>query len=158
MGKYLLVKAREAKTETGLQPPPRSTPSSTPQSSHWTQSQITDDTWVDSSGKLHYGTMPTTVSADTYWSILDMTKDLLDPTNLLKNSSLPTLKFNDFVMRPGQAPVSFSGGDTLVGMKNMAGMKPSVTIGSINISGFSGDTNELVDKLTTAIKRELNTL
>ena len=62
--------------------------------------------------------------------------------------------FDDFVMRPGQAPISFSKDDTLIGVKG--GLGTNVTIGSINVSGFSGDANDLARRITLEIKRELN--
>jgi len=65
-------------------------------------------------------------------------------------------QFNDFVMRPGQKPISFSSQDTLVGFK---GDLPSgeINIQSIIINGVSGDANNFAAEFARELKRQLKT-
>ena len=63
---------------------------------------------------------------------------------------------NDFVMRPGQKPVPFSSGDTIIGTK---GGLPTgdVNINSLTLNGASGDPQEFVEIFTKELRRQMRT-
>ena len=65
--------------------------------------------------------------------------------------------FNDFVMRPGSEPVSFSPDDTIVGVKDINGLGGGVTIGNITINGATGDAGDFAYKFAEELRRELKT-
>lgn len=62
-----------------------------------------------------------------------------------------TTRMNDFVMRPGQGPVSFSKDDTLIGVKDVNTLGNGVTINIENVYGINPS------QLSVALKKELST-
>lgn len=62
--------------------------------------------------------------------------------------------FGDFIMRPGQEPVAFSSGDTVIGTKNPEGGKIEINM-PINIQGQSGLTQGQIDKILQEVNYRL---
>jgi len=66
---------------------------------------------------------------------------------------------SDFVMRPGQPPVSFSSQDTIVGFKGGITPGTNITFGNIIIQGGANvTTEELQLRFAQVIKKELSTI
>jgi hypothetical protein len=75
--------------------------------------------------------------------------------------NIPTIRpemFGDFIARPGQPVATFSPDDTVIGVKDtgMFGGGTNVQIGSINVTGYDKDPQELAYEVAVAISRELN--
>jgi hypothetical protein len=83
---------------------------------------------------------------------LKMTSDPHGPMS----SGTATFKYGDFMMRPGQSPVSFSPSDTIIGAKDLGGLfgggGGTVFNVAITINGTGLDERQLKDAVETAME------